>query len=401
MKTKILAISHMWPVPYDELNGTAIHKQTKELLNQGCDVKVISPIAWTPFPIKYINSKWKAYSEVPERTVYDGIEVFYPRYLSFPKALFTSSSGYRMYYGIRRLARELYKDFSFDLIHAHMALPDGYAGMLLSQDYNIPLVVTFQATDLDITAKRDVKLKKTLQSIFTEAERVISPSPRLALALRDCFGIIPTTIGYGIDPKEIYNEPSSLRSKYGSRHILLSVSRLISTKGMDLNLYALHALISQYGYGDIQLIIVGDGPERHKLEQLASNLSLEEHVEFIGQLSHEQVMEYMSICDVFSMPSWQETFGLVYVEAMAHGKPVVGVQGQGVDGIVTHGETGFLVKPRDVDSLVQALDFLLSNPEKAKIMGEEARKLVIENYTWKKNAEKTIRVYEEALNETR
>ncbi|HGE71772.1 TPA: glycosyltransferase family 4 protein, partial [Candidatus Poribacteria bacterium] len=138
MKIKILTISHMWPVPYDKLNGIVVYKQTKELLNQGYDIKVISPIAWTPFPVKYINSKWKAYSDVPERTVYDSIEVFHPRYLSFPKALFMSSSGYRMYYGVKKLVRELHNLFPFDLIHAHMALPDGYAGMLLSQDYNVP-----------------------------------------------------------------------------------------------------------------------------------------------------------------------------------------------------------------------------------------------------------------------
>ena len=98
------------------------------------------------------------------------------------------------------------------------------------------------------------------------------------------------------------------------------------------------------------------------------------------------------------MPSWQETFGLVYLEAMAHGKPVVAVQGQGVDGIVTHGETGILVKPRDIDTLVEALDFLLSHPEEAKAIGERSRNMVLKNYTWEKNAKRTIEVYHEVLN---
>jgi glycosyltransferase involved in cell wall biosynthesis len=151
-------------------------------------------------------------------------------------------------------------------------------------------------------------------------------------------------------------------------------------------------------YPDLVYLIVGEGHERQALGHLVRQLNLTDHVEFIGQLPFQQVMEYISVCDVFTLPSWQETFGLVYVEAMAHGKPAIGVQGQGVDGIVTHGETGMLVKPRDVGSLVEALDFFLSHPEEARVMGERARRLVLENYTWEKNAQKTIEVYKEVLN---
>jgi len=102
--------------------------------------------------------------------------------------------------------------------------------------------------------------------------------------------------------------------------------------------------------------------------------------------------------DIFSLLSWREGFGVVYLEAMAHGKPVIGCQGEGIEDVIAHGKNGLLVKPRDIDSLVEALDFLLSHPEEAKAMGERARKLVLENYTWEKNAEKTIKVYKEVLN---
>lgn len=394
---KILQISHLYPAPYDRLYGIAIHKQIKALTDKGCEVRVIAPTARTPFPIKYMTDKWRAYSKVPRYEIIDNVEVFYPRFVTFPKALFFASSGVRMYQGIRKLTRELRRDFDFDLIHAHMVLPDGYAGMLLSQIYDKPLVVTVQATDLDITAKRSVSCLQSLREVFTAAN-VISPSPRLSQVLHHIYGIIPRTIGYGIDPvADVYSGYSDLRYRYRGRRILVSASRLIPTKGVDLNLYALKALVGRYG--DLLYLIVGDGPIRQELEQLVSDLGLKKYVEFTGQLLHRQVMEYMSICDIFTMPSWQETFGLVYIEAMAHAKSVIGVQGQGVDGIVEHGKTGMLVKPRDVDSLVEALDFLLSHPEEARAMGERARKLVLENYTWEKNAEKTIEVYKEVLHD--
>jgi len=82
---------------------------------------------------------------------------------------------------------------------------------------------------------------------------------------------------------------------------------------------------------------------------------------------------------------------------MAHGKPVIACRGEGIEDVITDGEAGLLVKPKDVESLVEALDFLLSHPEEAQAMGERARTLVLENYTWEKNAEKTIKVYEEVL----
>jgi len=394
---KVLEISHLYPVPYDSFLGIAMHKQIRTLSDKGCEVKVLSPIAWAPPPIKYMSNKWKLYSEVRGHEIMDGIEVFHPRYLVFPRAFFLASSGVRLYRGIKSLIAELHREFAFDIVHAHMALPDGYAGMLISQEYNVPLVVTLQATDLDITAKRNTRCLQALEKVFAQARRVISPSPRLTQKLYQDYNISPITIGYGIDPSEIHLDNIDLRDQYGSRRLLLSVSRLISTKGIELNLHALKRLVPRYN--DLLYLIVGDGPLRHDLERLTENLGLERYVRFLGQCSHQHVMKYMASCDVFTLPSWQETFGLVYIEAIGHAKPVIGVQGQGVDGIVEHRRTGLLVKPRDVDSLVEALDFLLSHPEEARAMGERARKLVLEKYTWEKNAEKTIRVYEEALNE--
>ena len=302
-----------------------------------------------------------------------------------------------MYYGIKDLVKSIHEAFPFDLIHAHTALPDGYAGLLLSQEYNKPLVVTFQATDVDITAKRSANSLRALQVVFNAADRVIAPSPRLYRQLVRDFGIEPVTIGYGVNPSEVYSGTriSELRSFYQRHHILLSVSRLIPTKGLDLNLFALTRLTDRHH--DLLYLVIGEGPAQKSLQHLVCDLGLAKHVKFLGQLPHQQVMEYMSNCDIFTLPSWQETFGLVYIEAMAHGKPVVGCRGQGIDGIILEGETGLLAEPKDVDSLVRALDFLLSQPDIAKAMGERARKMVLETYTWENSAQRLIKVYEELL----
>ena len=102
----------------------------------------------------------------------------------------------------------------------------------------------------------------------------------------------------------------------------------------------------------------------------------------------------MSICDIFSLPSWNEGFGVVYLESMAHSKPSIACRREGIDGIIKDKKTGILVRPKDVDSLVEAIDYLLLNPKKAKEIGREAKKLVLENYTWEKSTRKLIRIYE-------
>jgi len=392
---KVLEISHMYPLFYDLNNGIAIHKQIKKIKNKRYEILVISPIPWTPFPAKYMTNKWKLYSKIPKYKVIEDVEVYHPRYLTFPKSYFLSSSGIRMYYGIKKLVEKLWHIFPFDIIHSHMALPDGYVGMLLSKDYNKPLIITFQATDLDITAKHNNNCLQSLKKVFMTADKIISPSPRLNKQLFDQFKIKSNTIGYGIDPKNIFMGDNNIKFKYKDNFILLSVSRLIKTKGIDLNLYALKKLITRYN--NLFYLVIGDGPARQELECLVNDLGLKGHIKFIGQQPHNRVMEYMSICEIFTMPSWQETFGLVYIEAMAHGKPVIGVKGQGIDGIVEHKKNGMLVEPKDVDSLVKGMEYLINHPQEAKKMGERAKELVFENYTWEQNAEKTLKIYQEAL----
>jgi len=395
MKTRILAISHLYPVPHDEFQGLYVHKQMKGLINQGYEVITIAPVAWAPFPINHMNRKWKLYSEVPEYAVMDGIEVFYPRYLVFPKAFFFASSGSRLYHRIKGLADNTFQRFPFDIIHAHTALPDGYAAMLLSKRYETPLVTTFQATDLDITIHRNHKCFNAIHKVFQSSAKVIAPSPRLRETLHQKMGVHSEMISYGIYKEEIFTSKTTLSKQYKGRSTLLSVSRLIPTKGIDLNIKAIAKL--QEKYPNIYFLIIGEGKERARLEKLVEDLNLQSKVQFLGQLSHQKVMEYMSVCDIFSLPSWQETLGIVYLEAMAHGKPIIGCQGQGVDGIVIDGETGFLAKPRDVNSLLNAIDFLLDNPQEAQEIGERAKKFVLENYTWEKNTQGCMKIYEELL----
>jgi len=395
---KVLEISHMYPSTFNEVNGIFVHQQVEELRGQGCEVKVISPVPWTPFPVKYFFNKWKKYSEIPKKMIWEGIEVYYPRFLSFPKALFFESSGNRMYTGINDTVDGIYKDFKFDIIHSHVALPDGYCGMLVAKEYKKPLIVTIHGQDFQDTIFKNKKCEVNIEKTINSSEKVIMVSDKLKKIGENLLNINKkkvTVIPNGINPEDNVKEKSILLRKYEKKKIILSVSHLKKSKGIQLNLKAISKNIKKYN--NLFYIIVGSGKEQGELEKFSKQLCIQNNVEFVGEIPHKKVMEYMSICDIFSLPSYNEGFGVVYLEAMANGKPVIACKGEGIDGIIKDKETGILVKPKDIDSIVEAIDYLFSNPKKSKVIGQRAKKLVLENYTWEKNAEKTIKIYKEVL----
>ena len=394
---RVLVISHMYPSTFDEIAGVFVHQQVRELQTQGCEAKVISATPLMTFPLKHLSKKWKRYSEIPAKTARDGVEVYYPRYLAFPRAMFFASSGSRMYSGIRRLVADLYREFQFDLIHAHVALPDGFAGTILKRDYGKPLVVTIHGQDLQVTVDRNAACHQALTNVFAEADRVVVVSTKLRTVAEASFGFLKNlvVINNGIDPEEIISGTIERPAQYRDRRRILSVCNLIPTKGVDLNIRAVSRLAAKYP--DLKYLVIGGGSEASYLRRLACDLNLEGRVEFLGALPHNEVMEYMAAADVFSLPSWREGFGVVYLEAMAHGKPVIACEGEGIADVVDHGKTGLLVKPKDVESLAQAMDFLLSDPEQAQEIGERAQKLVVENYTWEVNARTYMGIYRELL----
>src|SRR5690606_10170751 len=106
---------------------------------------------------------------------------------------------------------------------------------------------------------------------------------------------------------------SRLNKKYENEFIFLTVGNLIKTKGHDLTLKAFKEILDKKE--DARLLIIGDGSEKNNLLTLANNLGIKEKVNFLGTKSHEEVMEYISICDVFVLPSWSEALGVVYLEA--------------------------------------------------------------------------------------
>ena len=177
----------------------------------------------------------------------------------------------------------------------------------------------------------------------------------------------------------------------------MSAANLIERKGIQYVIQALNILTKKFD--NLKYLVIGDGPYRNELERLSRGLGLEDHIVFVGQKPHQETMQLMAACDIFVLPAVVHDIKFEHIAAMANSKPVIGCEGEGIEDFVVDSKTGFLVKPKDVEDLVNALDDLLDHPQKGIEAGIRAQKHVLENYTWEKNAQKTIQVYKEALDD--
>lgn len=392
---KVLVISHMYPSTFNSMSGIFIHQQVKALIEQGCEVKVVSPVPWAAFPINRINHRWKAYSEIPYKVNMDSIEIYYPRYVEFPKGYLFHKSGVLMGLGIKKTIEDIYRNFKFEIIHSNVALPDGYGTMLVNEKYNVPHVVTIHGQDFQNTLNKNEKCRKALFKVLDKVDKIITVSSKLQRLVKDeSFYSKIEVVNNGIDKTYLH---SQCKDKEEKKHPIkiLSVSNLIKTKGVDINIKAIAELIAKYP--DIEYEIIGEGPEKPSLVNLVNNLGLKENVKFLGKLEHDIVMQHMASCDIFSLPSYSEGFGVVYIEAMSQGKTVIGVKGEGIEDAIIHGHNGFLVQREDVEDLTKTLDFLISNEKKRIEIGEMGKKAVEESFTWDINAKKVISIYDSLI----
>jgi phosphatidylinositol alpha-1,6-mannosyltransferase len=168
-----------------------------------------------------------------------------------------------------------------------------------------------------------------------------------------------------------------------SGRTILAVGRWDSSekyKGADTLIEALPRVLK--AAPDTALVLVGDGNDRPRLEKLARDLRVSNHAYFLCGLTPEQLSACYANCDVFALPSGGEGFGMVFLEAMAYGKPVIGGAHGGIPDIVEDGKTGLLVPHGDADRLAGAIEFVFEDPKRAVDMGARGRERVATTFSF-------------------
>jgi glycosyltransferase involved in cell wall biosynthesis len=173
------------------------------------------------------------------------------------------------------------------------------------------------------------------------------------------------------------SSPAAPPRQFPAGRVILTVGRLLANeryKGMDTLITALPRLLTNSP--DLHLVIAGQGDDRPWLEELAEQNGVSMHVHFLSGLSYAELAACYNACEIFALPSRAEGFGLVYLEAMACGKPVIGGAHGGAPEVIEDGVTGYLVQHGDSAQLATSIETLLADPAMAKEMGMRGRERV-------------------------
>ena len=408
-KPSVLVISGLFPDPSRPIYGIFVKNQV-DYQRFLCKQVVVVPVRIFPpaviwakiiHPLEFLHSLQQWYlsvKRIPSLGRLDDIPTYYPWYSSLPRQLI-GTWGWFAYPFLVRLLRLLHQKHQFDIIHAHFALPEGVIALLLQKKMNIPFVVSIHGADLTYAVRQNSLNRYILRMVFSHAQAVLVNSMKTA-----------QEVGYYCDsPEKIFvvrlgaNPPIEAEKfikKERSSLYILSVAHLEERKGHKYLLNAMQILL-QDGY-DVSCIIVGSGPEEQSLRSLSIELGISDHVIFEGSKSHDDVWPFFSNCDIFVLPSWDEAFGLVYIEALSMGKPVVGCEGEGgPEDLRKLGDCIEMIKPRDVTTLVQALKKLIDNPERRQKMGQVGVEIVRKYYSWEQTAASTLEIYQQIINNYR
>lgn len=327
----------------------------------------------------------------PGRTeeVRDGIPVVR---LSTPFAITTAPVSPALPSAIRAAAPEL--------LHVHLPHPGGVLGVLASR-YRGPVVVTYHS---DVVRQRlmsaafrpflDALLERTSAILVTSAPYLES-SPVLRAYAGKC-RVVP----YGI-PIERFaagdlERARQVRERFGPR-LVLAVGRLVYYKGFDV-------LVEAMRHVDARLVIVGGGPLDSALRAQAAAAGVAGKITFLGELQNEEVAPFFAAADVFVLPSVarSEAFGIVQLEAMACGTPVVNTSlDSGVPWVSRHLETGLTVPPRDPRALASAIERLLADDDLRRRFGDAARARVRDEFSVGMMGDRVAAVYDAVLSDSR
>jgi len=357
----VLVVARSYPSEVLPTLGLWTERPTRAL-NERCDVRVVSPVPYCP-PLPSVRPllQYTRFRHIPSRDVVNGVQVIRPRYAAGPATTLYALEPAAWSRALAPAVDRLYREWPFDLVHAHLAYPEGVAAARIARRFRVPLVISEHAP-------WEPWLRR-----FGVARQVVPAARTAAALLPVSTSVRDTMLGYlGSDappldvvPPGVDGAAFPLGEAPRPRRILF-VGLLNFNKGLDVLFEAL-ALLK--GRGDpVALTAVGGSHYRNtrlqeeRIRRLPEALGIADRVEFTGSLEPSRVASLMREHAVLVLPSRAESFGSVLVEALASGTPVVATRCGGPEDIVRD-DVGRLVPVGDPPALADALASVLDRSQ--------------------------------------
>jgi teichuronic acid biosynthesis glycosyltransferase TuaC len=393
---RVLVLTPVYPSPRSVSEGVFNEQHALALVAAGVSVTVVVCKPWLP---SFIARHWPRYHSIarlPKREQRGDITILYARYLHIPGYRWPGVTVRSCSKAVLHAIQDL-PDRRWDIIQCHSEWPVGLAIPWIKATLKIPAVITMHI-QLDPPLFRQRAGAQLLQRMVAESDALVSVGTPLVRDAKQNW--LPANANGSIrlipNGVPLPDTPAEMRQRnVEARLNLISIGNLVSIKGIDYTLRALAALKDE-GLSHWEYTVVGDGPARKDLEKLGAKLSIASQVTFTGRLTHAEAMRVLAQSDLFILPSWQEAFGVVYLEAMALGIPAIGCKGQGAEDIIRPGIDGLLVEPESVQSVVDALRSVLNHPEELATWGAQARRRATE-FSWDRNVRAYLSLYGELM----
>ena len=278
---------------------------------------------------------------------------------------------------------------NINIVHAHTLFSMGGIALKLKKEKNIDYIVAVRSTDVNLFFKYIFYLKGIGIQIMKESKKIIFLSPVYRNYVLEKF--IPSNLQESIIKKYIVVpngiNPFFLKNKYNRPNFdnkkkinLIYVGSFLKRKNVHISIVVARKL-KTLGYKIKLLIIGGGGGDESKITKLAKKN--EDIIEIYNRIEEkEKILNMYRKSDIFLMPSYNETFGLVYLEAMSQGLPIIYTKGEGVDGYFKDGTVGYSVKPKDINDIVEKIEMIIHNYDE---ISKNCYNLV-DNFSWDKIA---------------
>lgn len=394
---RVLFVSHMFPSSERPGHGRFIYEHVTALQTLGVEARVLQPVPWAPAVLGF-NRRWRSYRRISGEGSAGPVNVVRVPYLTPPSSSLQPIGSAALVLPLLFAMKRAQRDFGFEIVHAHSVTPDGFAAVLAGQRLRRPVVVSGRGSDVNEYPRRNRFSRASARLAIRRCDRFVGVSRALvaeAASLADCSGK-STVIHNGVDVTR-FSPPvdrSGVRQVLGlpdDTPLLVFVGALERDKGVAELGQAFESMTASLPR--VCLVVVGDGPLRHTLECLGSRLPSGCRVILPGAVPSETVADFMRAADLLVHPSHAEGLPNVVLEAMASGLPVVATSVGGIPEVVEHEQTGLLVPPGDAQALEAALMRVVARPEWARELGRAGRALILDRYSWERNAREHIAVY--------